>query len=123
MNIMFVYGDKIVTPALTGSILPGITRSSIIQLAKHLGYSMEEKRLDIEEILEDIRNGTLTEVFGCGTAAVISPVTELIDGDQRIEVNQSRIGPVCMKLKKELIDIQFGRAADPFGWRMLLSSY
>jgi branched-chain amino acid aminotransferase len=122
MNIMFVYGDKIVTPSLTGSILPGITRSSIIPLAKHLGYSMEEKRLDIDEVIKDIRSGTLTEVFGCGTAAVISPVTELIDGNERIEVNQGQIGPVCLRLKKELIDIQFGRAADPFGWRLILAS-
>lgn len=122
MNIMFVYGDKIITPSLTGSILPGVTRSSIIQLARHLGFTMEEKRIDIGEVLTDIAKGTLTEVFGCGTAAVISPVTELLDGDSRIEVNKGKVGPVAMKLKKELIDIQFGRAPDTFGWRTLLAS-
>jgi len=122
MNIMFVYGDKILTPALTGSILPGVTRSSLLQLAKHLGYSIEETRINIEDVLRDIQNGTLTEVFGCGTAAVISPIIELIDGSQRFEINQSQIGRVSMNLKKALIDIQFGKAADPFGWRVPLTA-
>jgi len=117
MNIMFVYGDKIKTPALTGSILPGVTRSSLLQLAKHLGYSIEEVRLDIADVLKDIRNGTLTEVFGCGTAAVISPVIEFIDGSERIEINQGQIGKVSLHLKKALIDIQSGKSDDPFGWR------
>ena len=111
MNIMFVYGDKILTPALTGSILPGVTRSSLIELAKHLGYSIEETRINIEDVLRDIQNSSLTEVFGCGTAAVISPVIELIDGSQRLEINRSQIGKVSMNLKKALIDIQFGKAA------------
>lgn len=117
MNIMFVYGDKIFTPELTGSILPGITRSSILQLAKHLGYSIEETRLNISDVLNDVRKGTLTEVFGCGTAAVISPVIEFIDGSERIEINEGKIGSVSLNIKKALIDIQFGKAVDPFGWR------
>jgi len=67
--------------------------------------------------LKDIRNGTLTEVFGCGTAAVISPVIEFIDGSERIEINQGQIGKVSLHLKKALIDIQSGKSDDPFGWR------
>jgi len=118
MNIMFVYGNTIRTPALTGSILPGVTRSSIIQLARDLGYTVEETRLDISDVIRDIRNGSLSEVFGCGTAAVISPVIELVDGSERIEVNGSLIGSVSMALKKALIDLQFGRGADPHGWRV-----
>jgi branched-chain amino acid aminotransferase len=123
MNIMFVYGNKIYTPVLTGSILPGVTRKSILQLAGSLGYSIEETRLDIKDVINDIRSGKLTEVFGCGTAAVISPVVELIDGDQRIEINQASIGPVSMHLKNALIDIQFGRADDPYGWRTPLAHF
>jgi branched-chain amino acid aminotransferase len=99
-----------------------VTRSSLLQLAKHLGYSIEETRINIEDVLRDIQNGTLTEVFGCGTAAVISPIIELIDGSQRFEINQSQIGRVSMNLKKALIDIQFGKAADPFGWRVPLTA-
>lgn len=120
MNIMFVYGDKIYTPSLTGSILPGVTRSSIIQMAKTFGYSIEETRIDIEEVLKDIKKGTLTEVFGCGTAAVISPVVEFLDADKRIEISQGHIGKVSMKLKNALIDIQCGKIPDPFGWRIPL---
>lgn len=122
MNIMFVYDRKILTPALTGSILPGITRGSILKLAAHLGYTIEETRLDIEDVLRDIRNGSLTEVFGCGTAAVVSPVIEFVDGAERIEINQGRIGRVSMDIKKALIDIQIGKSADPFGWRTLVAA-
>jgi branched-chain amino acid aminotransferase len=122
MNIMFVYDNVIRTPALTGSILPGITRSSIIQLARDLGYTLEETRLDISEVLQDIESGKLTEVFGCGTAAVISPVIELVDGNKRIEINGGAIGKVSMNLKKTLIDLQFGRGQDNHGWRHAVSA-
>lgn len=117
MNIMFVYGNIIRTPSLSGSILPGITRSSILQLARDLGYKIEETRLDISSVLADIESGDITEVFGCGTAAVISPVIELIDGNKRFVISESKIGHVSMHLKKSLIDLQFGRGPDPHGWR------
>jgi len=117
MNIMFVYDNVIRTPALTGSILPGITRSSIIELARDLGYTLEETRLDISEVLRDIESGKLTEVFGCGTAAVISSVIELVDGNKRFEISGGAIGKVSMNLKKNLIDLQFGRGQDNHGWR------
>ncbi|MEY4065043.1 MAG: hypothetical protein RIR26_1251 [Pseudomonadota bacterium] len=122
MNIMFVYGNLIKTPALTGSILPGVTRSSLIQLARDMGYQVEETRLDIEDILRDVKNGTLTEIFGCGTAAVISPVIELVDGNERIEVNSGTIGQVSTTLKKALIEIQVGRAPDPHAWRQTVTA-
>jgi branched-chain amino acid aminotransferase len=122
MNIMFVYGNLIKTPALTGSILPGVTRSSLIQLARDMGYQVEETRLNIEDILRDVKNGTLTEIFGCGTAAVISPVIELVDGNERIEVNSGTIGQVSTTLKKALIEIQVGRAPDPHAWRQTVTA-
>jgi branched-chain amino acid aminotransferase len=117
MNIMFVYEDAIITPALTGSILPGITRASIIELARSLGYTLREERVDVDQVVRDAKSGRLKEVFGCGTAAVISPVDAFIDGETIVPINNRQIGEVSTRLKNALTDIQFGRAADPFGWR------
>ena len=83
MNIFFVENGKLVTPALNGSILPGITRKSIIELAKELGYEVEERKVSIEELFEAYDKGELTEVFGSGTAAVISPVGTLKYEDRK----------------------------------------
>ena len=117
MNICFVYeGKKIVTPALSGSILPGITRDSILKLAPTLGYEVSEQKLDINEILADIDSGKITEVFGCGTAAVISPVGELgFKGNKHI-INDNQTGPVSKHLYDELTGIQYGTHEDKFGW-------
>jgi branched-chain amino acid aminotransferase len=117
MNICFVYeGKKIVTPMLSGSILPGITRDSILQLAPSIGYEVSEQKLDIEEILADIDNGKITEVFGCGTAAVISPVGKLgFKGNEHI-INDNQTGPVSKHLYDELTGIQYGTREDKFGW-------
>ena len=117
MNICFVYeGKKIVTPALSGSILPGITRDSILKLAPTLGYEVSEQKLDINEILADIDSGKVTEVFGCGTAAVISPVGELgFKGNKHI-INDNQTGPVSKHLYDELTGIQYGTHEDKFGW-------
>lgn len=117
MNIMFTYGSKIYTPALNGSILPGITRDSLITLSKHLGYHMEETKIDIEEVIADAQSGKLDEVFGCGTAAVVTPVGELIDGTKKIKIGSGGPGPIALRLKSHLIGIQNGKLADPFGWR------
>jgi len=117
MNIMFVYGSKIYTPALNGSILPGVTRDSLITLAGHLGFQVEETQIDINDVIEDARTGKLDEIFGCGTAAVVTPVDELIDTDQKIKVGSGGPGPVALKLKSHLMGIQSGRLSDPFGWR------
>ena len=116
MNMMFAYGNKIVTPMLNGSILPGITRDSIIKVAQQLGYEVEEKRLAIEEIFEDIKSGKCTEAFGTGTAAVISPVGKLCWKDEMLTVGDGNIGVVAQKLYDTLTGIQWGRIADENNW-------
>ncbi len=117
MNICFVYeGKKIVTPMLSGSILPGVTRDSILKLAPSLGYEVSEQQLDIEEILADIDSGKITEVFGCGTAAVISPVGKLGFKEVDHTINDCQTGPVSKHLYDELTGIQYGTREDKFGW-------
>lgn len=120
MNIMFVYGNTIKTPELSGSILPGITRNSILRLAKDLGFNVEETKIDIAEVLADISSGHLTEVFGCGTAAVISPVTRFIDGTATFDVNEGEVGHVSKTIQRTLTEIQFGSSADPYHWRHIV---
>lgn len=117
MNICFVYeGEQIVTPELSGSILPGITRDSILKLAPTLGYEVSEQRLDIEVILADITRGKITEVFGCGTAAVISPVGKLGFKGKEYVINGNETGEVATKLYDELTGIQYGTREDKFDW-------
>lgn len=116
MNMMFAYGNRIVTPALNGSILPGITRNSILTLARQLGYEVEEKRLAIADIFADIKSGKLTEAFGTGTAAVISPVGELCWKEEKLIIGGGNIGPVAQKLYDTLTGIQYGRLADENNW-------
>ncbi|MFT7686419.1 MAG: branched-chain amino acid aminotransferase [Candidatus Azotimanducaceae bacterium] len=117
MNICFVYeGNKIITPSLSGSILPGITRDSVLTLAPKLGYEVEEAKLDIHDILKAIQSGKISEVFGCGTAAVISPVGNLSFKDKNYTINENKPGPVSKHLYDELTGIQYGQCEDRFGW-------
>ena len=116
MNMMFAYGNKIVTPRLNGSILPGITRDSVLKLARQLGYEAEEGRLDINEIFADAKSGRLTEAFGTGTAAVISPVGTLAFKDEKVVLGDGGIGPVSQKLYDTLTGIQYGRLPDENNW-------
>lgn len=116
MNIFFIIGDEIVTPALTGSILSGITRDSVIKLAELWGKKVVERRIAIDEIYEAHDKGELKEVFGSGTAAVISPVGNIKYDGKEITIGDGNVGPFAAKLFKELADIQYGRADDPFGW-------
>ena len=116
MNMMFAYGNKIVTPALNGSILPGITRNSVLTLAGQLGYEVEEKRLAIADIFDDIKSGKLTEAFGTGTAAVISPVGELCWKGEKLTVGDGQIGQVSQKLYDTLTGIQYGKLPDENHW-------
>jgi branched-chain amino acid aminotransferase len=117
MNICFVYEHKrIVTPPITGSILPGVTRDSVITLGRDLGYKVEEAMIDVNEMLDDLRSGKITEVFGCGTAAVIAPVGKLGYKDEEIIINDFECGTVAVQLYRELTDIQFGRKPDRFNW-------
>ena len=116
MNIMFAYGNKIVTPKLNGSILPGITRKSTLELCKSWGMKVSERRISIQEIADAYDAGKLQEVFGTGTAAVISPVGHLKWNDKVMEINNNKIGPVSQKLYDTMTGIQWGELADPFGW-------
>ena len=117
MNICFAYKDgTIVTPALSGSILAGITRDSVLRLAPTLGYPVKEQKLDINTVLDDIDSGEITEVFGCGTAAAISPVGRLAYKDRDYVVNDNKAGPVARRLFEELTAIQYGTVEDPFSW-------
>ena len=117
MNVMFKIDGKVVTPALTGSILPGITRRSCIQMLKSWGVEVEERLVSIDELVEAAQNGKLEEAWGTGTAAVISPIGELCYKDVKYIVNDFKIGPTAQKLYDELTGLQWGDKPDPFGWR------
>lgn len=122
MNICFVYeGKRIVTPPLTGSILPGVTRKSVIELGRDLGYDVAEEPVEVSQMVADIRSGRITEVFGCGTAAVIAPVGRFGFHDDEIIINDNEAGPVSHQLYEELTAIQFGRIPDRFGWTHRIS--
>lgn len=116
MNLYFVYGNKIMTPELTGSLLPGITRDSLLRIATDLGYEAGEGRISVEDWKRDCANGTLTEVFACGTAAVITPVGSVKSTRANWTVADGTPGAVTMKLREALLSIQNGTAPDPHGW-------
>ncbi|MFG2718164.1 branched-chain amino acid aminotransferase [Streptomyces sp. NPDC048416] len=121
MNLYFVYGQedgtrRIVTPELTGSLLPGITRDSLLKIARDLGYEAVEGRISTEDWKRDNENGTLTEVFACGTAAVITPVGSVKSARHNWTQGDGQPGEVTMKLRKALLDLQTGQAPDPHGW-------
>ena len=118
MNIFFKIAGKVVTPSLNGSILPGITRNSTIQLCKDWGYEVEERKISADELLEAQRNGTLEECWGTGTAAVISPVGKLRFQDEVMEINGGKIGELSQKLYDTITGIQTGRLPDERGWRV-----
>ena len=116
MNVMFMVGDEIVTPALTGSILPGITRKSCIELLKARGYTVNERLFSVDELKEACQNGTLREAWGCGTAAVVSPIGHLVIDDEVFTINNNEIGKVTQELYDTLTGIQWGKLPDEFGW-------
>jgi branched-chain amino acid aminotransferase len=116
MNIFFRMGDELVTPPLTGSILPGVTRSSVIQMAQHWGIPVTERPISIDEVIKEIQTGSIREIFGTGTAAVISPVGEISYKDQLLRIGGGGVGEWSQKLYDEIVGIQYGEKADPFGW-------
>lgn len=116
MNIFFKINGKVVTPALNGSILPGVTRDSAIQLCKHWGLPVEERKISVDELLEAAKDGTLEEVWGTGTAAVISPVGHLRFEDTVIQIKDGGIGEVSQKLYDTVTGIQLGKIKDEFHW-------
>lgn len=118
MNIFFKIDGKIVTPMLNGSILPGITRNSVIQLCKDMGYEVEERKVSVDELLEAQKAGKLEEVFGSGTAAVISPVGKLRYKDDVMTIGDGTIGELSQKLYDTVTGIQLGKLEDKFGWRV-----
>ena len=116
MNVMFKIDGTVVTPKLTGSILPGVTRKSCIQLLKDKGIPVEERLLSVDELIEALENGKLEEAWGCGTAAVVSPIGQLSYGDKDYIVNNFQIGEITQYLYDTLTGIQWGKTADPHGW-------
>ena len=120
MNVMFKIKGEIVTPALSGSILPGITRKSIIEVLKGKGYTVSERLLSIDELTAAMADGTLEEAWGCGTAAVVSPIGELAYNGEKYPVNGGQIGPVTQMLYDTLTGIQWGKIDDPYGWTVQL---
>ncbi len=115
MNAMFVIDGKIVTAPLEGSVLPGVTRDSMIHLLKSKGYTVEERHLSIDELIDAAKSGKLTEAFGTGTAAVISPIGVLAYKDE-VFFNNNQIGPISQMLYDTLTGIQTGKLPDEFGW-------
>lgn len=120
MNMMFVIDGKLCTAALEGSILPGITRDSVLTLAREMGLTVEERKIQISELMEGSKNGKLQEAFGTGTAAVVSPVGELTYKDVSVIVNNGEIGSWTQKLYNALTDIQWGRVKETHGWMDLI---
>ncbi len=116
MNIMFKIDGKVVTPKLNGSILPGITRKSILELLRAEGKDPEERLISVDELIEAAENGKLEEAWGCGTAAVVSPVGWLYYKGKEYEINNGKIGPTTQELYDKLTAIQWGKAEDKFGW-------
>jgi branched-chain amino acid aminotransferase len=120
MNLCFVYGSgenaRILTPALTGSLLPGVTRDSLLTVAKDLGLGAEEGRINVDDWREGNASGEITEVFACGTAAVITPVGAVKSAQHSWTVGDGTSGEVTMRLRQALLDIQTGRAEDVHGW-------
>ena len=116
MNIFFVIDGEVISPALQGSILPGITRDTVLQLGRMWGLKVSERRIGIDEVLEAQETGKLQEVFGSGTAAVISPVGQIKYADRLITVGEGRVGPLAQRFYSAITDIQYGRSGDPKGW-------
>ncbi len=117
MNIAFVYRHTMLrTPSLSGAILHGVTRESILVLAQNLGLDTVEDKIDIHEVARDIETGEITEIFGMGTGAVVAPVTRLGFQGRDLVLNEGQAGPWARRLFDELTAIQYGRTADPYGW-------
>ncbi len=118
MNIFFKINGEVITPALNGSILKGITRDSIIQLLKHWNVPLVERKISIDEMYEAFKDGSLEEAFGTGTAAVISPIGEFSWKNEKLVLNEGKIGKLTKALYETLTGIQTGLEPDPFGWRI-----
>ena len=117
MNIAFVFnGEEIATPTLTGAILNGVTRDSLLTMMPDLGYRVSERRISIDEVIAGLDDGSVTEIFGMGTGAVIAPVGRLYHDGREITIRDGTPGPVATRLYEELTGLQYGRRDDPYGW-------
>lgn len=117
-NMFFLIGDELITAPLTGTILPGITRDSVIQLAKSWGVKVAERRLSMDEVMAAMADGTLQEAFASGTAAIVSPVGQLFYRGKEHRIGTGKTGPLTERLYQEILQIQYGLKDDPFGWRV-----
>jgi branched-chain amino acid aminotransferase len=124
MNLFFVRGSgpgaEVVTPVLSGSLLPGVTRDTLLTVAGRLGYTPREERVSVDQWREECASGRITEVFACGTAAVVTPVGQVKHADGEFTVGDGTPGEVTLRLRQALLDIQTGAAPDPHGWRHTL---
>lgn len=118
MNVMFKIAGKVITPLLSGSVLPGITRKSCIELMRSRGVKVEERLLCVDELMGALKDGTLEEAWGTGTAAVVSPIGELCYNGENYIVNEGKIGAFTQELYDSLTGIQWGKTGDPFGWTL-----
>ena len=116
MNVFFVFDDGSLSTPPLGTILPGITRDSLIALARDAGREVREEAYAIDQWRADAKSGKLKEAFACGTAAVISPIGKVCSAGGEVLINGGEAGPVAMGLRKQLVDIQYGRSADPHSW-------
>ncbi len=120
-NIFFVIGEELITPPLAGPILPGVTRDSVLQIARAWGLKVAERRLAMDEILAACGDGSLREAFASGTAAIVSPIGQICYRDREYPINDGRIGALTEKLYEEILKIQYGEKEDPFGWRLRIA--
>ncbi|KAA2214286.1 branched-chain amino acid aminotransferase [Teichococcus oryzae] len=122
MNIMMQIGEEVITPPLAGTILDGVTRNSILQLLRDWGHTVSERRVSIDEVMQAGRDGTLREMWGTGTAAVVSPVGELGYKGEKISIGNGHTGILTQKLYDSIVGIQYGEAADPHGWTSVVKA-
>jgi branched-chain amino acid aminotransferase len=116
MNIFFYLQDELVTPALDGTILPGVTRDSVLHIARQWELKVTERKISLDEVISGLQTGKMKEIFGAGTAAVISPVGKLSYHGKNHIINNGKVGPLAQKLYEHIIGIQYGKIKDPYGW-------
>jgi len=115
-NIFFYIAGELITPSLDGTILPGVTRDSVLHIARDWGLRVSERRISLEEVISALESGKLQEAFASGTAAVISPVGRLAYHGKTYVINEGKVGPLAQKLYDQIIGIQYGKMKDPYGW-------
>ncbi len=120
-NMFFLIGNELITAPLTGTILPGVTRDSVIRLAGSWGVKVSERRLSMDEIMAAIAGGTMREAFASGTAAIVSPVGQIYYREKEYPIGDGRTGRLTERLYNEILQIQYGMKDDPFGWRLKIA--